>query len=142
MGQSLISKIISPFNSNGDINLIKKDHTCIMYDDKGNFKWCKRTTCINDRLLTLEEAKAINTNLRKNGHECSFIVGMGPNRYVTWCGFSVCENFGLSANMEKENKEKEDFAKSLTEAGHRCVRILESYPCQIDWCEQQICTEI
>jgi len=40
----------------------------------------------------------------------------------------------------EENKRMEEFAKSLQEKGHTCVVILESDPVQVDWCQQNICT--
>ncbi len=45
----------------------------------------------------------------------------------------------FSCNPKEVNSRRMKFAQSLRENGHTCVRILESYPCIVVWCEEKAC---
>jgi hypothetical protein len=44
--------------------------------------------------------------------------------------------------MADEDAEAEAFAEKLESEGHTCVEILESYPCQVSWCEKTPCANV
>lgn len=43
-------------------------------------------------------------------------------------------------DLEKRNKDAKEFGKKLENQGHTCVSYLESFPVQIQWCNQKVCT--
>jgi hypothetical protein len=41
----------------------------------------------------------------------------------------------------KQEEKNQEFIDTLTASGHVCVEILESYPSQVEWCEQEPCAK-
>ncbi len=49
----------------------------------------------------------------------------------------------LNDNTMKSRQAKEDaFVAKLTADGHKCIKILESYPMQVWWCHQKKCSHL
>lgn len=93
------------------------------------------------------ESEKFVEKLYQDGHTCVIIYETYP-QCVDWCGQKVCmgkikieeENkTEMEIDMEKRQKESEEFVKKLRKDEHTCIIIKESYPQIVRWCEQQVC---
>jgi hypothetical protein len=75
--------------------------------------------------------------IKENGHRC---INIETNGRLTWCQLDDCPSTKSWAEMDKKNKEMEDLANVLKEAGHTCVTFLKVHPGRIKWCQQKTCT--
>lgn len=84
------------------------------------------------------------TFLREHKHRCGGIWASGSER-LKWCGRTdaddVCREVEERKQMERANEKEMKRAHRLEKQGHTCVEILESFPVQIRWCRQPVCTE-
>jgi hypothetical protein len=79
------------------------------------------------------------TFLRERNHTCALIVGL-TNQKFKWCEKDVCPDKLMRDDMVMRDNEAMAFAKNLEAQGHTCVYYMESYPVQIGWCNNTICT--
>ena len=85
--------------------------------------------------------------LHNNGHICIEILETYPPT-ISWCNQQKCVKHSyiktkssVSDNdtIESQNEKALKYAKKLESEGHTCIEILESYPIQVKWCNQQKC---
>lgn len=75
--------------------------------------------------------------LKSNGHTCA-LYNM-QNKTLEWCNQDKCKNTEVYLNMEIRQKQQEELVKKLEKQGHKCIRIMESYPMQVGWCNKTPC---
>jgi hypothetical protein len=75
--------------------------------------------------------------LENNGHKC-MIYNISKGN-LEWCNKDECIRTKTLNEMEIRNKQQMQFADDLKQKGHQCINILESYPVQIRWCNQEKC---
>lgn len=99
---------------------------------------------LEEKPAPLEAIEAACDFLRQRKHSCGGIWGPAPERFG-WCGRTdpadVCREVEQHQNMERENEKRMKRARRLDREGHTCVEVLESFPVQIRWCRQPVCTE-
>lgn len=44
-----------------------------------------------------------------------------------------------SSNRAQRNQEAHEHARKLAAEGHTCIRIMESYPIKVGWCQSTPC---
>jgi hypothetical protein len=76
--------------------------------------------------------------ISQKGHTCGFF-NLADNK-MSWCQQDECEDVKRYASMEKRQKDAENFAQNLIKKGHKCVYYMDSYPVQIGWCNNDLCT--
>lgn len=54
---------------------------------------------------------------------------------------NISYNNKLRDDMDERNEKAMDFAEKLKQNGHTCVRLLESFPVQVSWCNQYPCKQ-
>jgi hypothetical protein len=82
--------------------------------------------------------KTIAKLLKDDGHSCPMIIGLNNHRFE-WCQKDICPETKMQHDMAQRNQKQENFAAELISKGHKCVNILESYPCQVSWCNSEPC---
>lgn len=75
--------------------------------------------------------------LKKNGHTCQ--TYNSTSNKLEWCNLDVCRTTTMRNSMEEKQKKQEEFIEELNNGNHTCVRILESYPVQVQWCGVNPC---
>lgn len=133
------------------------------------FEWCEKDECpetvqlLNMKQRQEEQDKEVR-ELREQGHKCIRILHTYPSRMM-WCGKSECSynsqrmedsqddeeqssddlyrSFQSPDNiqhMKEEQEEQDKEEQKLREQGHKCIRIRQTYPSQMFWCEQEQCS--
>lgn len=85
--------------------------------------------------------KTLCALLSENDHACGRISGPADFWIHQWCNEEECEETRMLRDMRDRQTRQEIFLKELQLLGHRCVHVMESYPIQISWCKQTICTK-
>jgi hypothetical protein len=81
--------------------------------------------------------KEVITLLESRGHQCMmYNISKG---ILEWCNKDQCIRTQSLKDMAYRNTQAMEFADELRKQGHCCVRIMESYPVQISWCNQETC---
>ena len=78
--------------------------------------------------------------IHSKGHTCCYYDSSKGK--LDWCNIDECEDVKMRLDMEKRQKQQEEFARRLIENGHKCVYYMESYPVQVGWCGKEKCTFI
>ena len=78
--------------------------------------------------------------LRQSGHECVAIKAPRPYKFY-WCARVKCEFLEMMENAEAEDEKEMERFNSLVEEGHTCLVLLETFPCQVGWCEEKVCVK-
>lgn len=76
--------------------------------------------------------------LKEKGHECVGIVGMKDHKFE-WCMKDECSTKRMHEDMNRRQKEENEFVKKLESEGHTCITILECYPSRTRWCQSNPC---
>lgn len=76
--------------------------------------------------------------LQDKGHNCMRIIGLN-NHIFEWCQKDECPSSKMRTKMNTINEERMAFVEELKLQGHKCVKILESFPVQVRWCEHIPC---
>ena len=88
---------------------------------------------------TPQIVKDIIALLEIKDHQCMmYNISKGM---LEWCNKDKCVRTQSLNDMEYRNRQAMEFADKLSNQGHYCVRILESYPVQISWCNQETCSK-
>lgn len=96
----------------------------------------------NMKLLQIMQYSLIN-----QGHKCAKIMELENGKLELSCCWKIqCDSIQVLtkddkyADMDKRNEELMKFAELLQKNGHKCVTFMESFPVQIGWCKQDVCT--
>ncbi len=60
-----------------------------------------------------------------------------------WCGCGSYKNDNKLDSFDdwkREDDIQEAFGKCLINSGHKCVMYFQTFPRQVDWCGQQVCS--
>lgn len=72
--------------------------------------------------------------LRNRNHNC--IVYNEHANILEWCHQDIC----IKDDLKTIQKNNDNFAIFLQNNGHKCISYAESYPVQIIWCGNKICS--
>lgn len=75
--------------------------------------------------------------LKENNHTCYFYNGLTER--LEWCNKDICENIEIEKINSIKNNESMMLVEYLKKRNHKCVLILETYPIQVRWCNNNEC---
>jgi len=140
---------------------LRKTHSCVTKNENTfpmSLSWCQKNACINKYEIFSFQYKQtpfilfqVKQFLEKYGHNCVEIPSQWSTdkRKFVWCQKENCTQKGFqypspslidNEKLKKINDESMKFAEKLINDGHTCVRYLETYPVQIRWCGNTVCT--
>lgn len=81
--------------------------------------------------------KDMQTFLQSKGHPCVTYHSLEDR--LTWCQKDPCEDIKRRERTLAYHKKQQELAADLIIKGHNCVLYLNTYPIEIQWCDQNMC---